>query len=485
VKPKERVGGIFLVLVVAVAAVWVAVALAATPLLVDRGGRVLTAPQVSAIYLGDYWSTTQGSAEALHLDAFLRAWIAGPSVTGVLAQYRVGPGTFSASDKVTTASPAQFTDANAQALVQQELAAKRVVGGPQAVHVIFLPPGTVLTVDGASSQQRLGGYHSSYLDSGTGTRVSYAVVVYGQGTNGIDFKRPARDNITIVASGVLAGALTNPDAGQGQAGWLDDASGEVGEIAFALSTDPELGDVWTPQGAFAVMLLWSNQGAKLDAGTTVFAGATATGAQTLAISPATQEAVPGTSVTYTVSNDATSVDALNLTVSDLPATLVATFGQTTLAPGASTTLTIAVAATATVGTSASVVVTGTTLTTTETATATLSIVATLSPTTPATPTPADFTLAADTATQTMDRGGEVAVFTFTSTGDPNVTIKLKVKHLRKGVNAYLSRKRIAAGETVTVTFIARRDAKRKTYEMVVEGKSDDGEVLVPITLTVR
>ncbi len=85
----------------------------------------------------------------------------------------------------------------------------------------------------------------------------------------------------------------------------------------------------------------------------------------------------------------------------------------------------------------------------------------------------------------MDRGGEVAVFTITSTGDSNVTIKLKALHVRKGLNAYLSRKRIAAGETVTLTFIARRDAKRKTYEIVLQGKSDDGEVLVPLTLTVR
>ena len=468
-------------------AVWVAAALAATPLLVDRGGPVLSAPQVSAIYLGDYWSTTQGAAEALHIDAFLRAWVAGPSVTGVLAQYRVGAGRFSSSDKVTTASPAGFTDANAQALVQQELAAKRVVGGPQTVHVIYLPPGTVLTVEGASSQQRLGGYHSSYVDSGTGTRVYYAVVAYSQGTNGIDFNRPPRDNITIVTSGVLAGAFTNPDAGQGQTGWVDDANGEIGEIAFALSTDPALGDVWTLQGTFAVGLLWSNAGAKLDAGTGAFVGATATGAQTLSISPATQEAVPGSSVTFTVANAATSVDALNLTVSNLPVTLVATFGQTSLAPGATTTLTIAVASDAVVGTTASVAVTGTTLTTTETATATLSIVATLTPTTPApsTPTPADFTLTVDPATQTMDRGGEVAVFTITTSGDPNVTIKLKAQHLRKGLNAYLSRKRIAAGETVTLTFIARRDAKRKTYEIVLQGKSDDGEVLVPLTLTVR
>jgi hypothetical protein len=85
----------------------------------------------------------------------------------------------------------------------------------------------------------------------------------------------------------------------------------------------------------------------------------------------------------------------------------------------------------------------------------------------------------------MDVAGEVAVFTVTTTGDPNVTIKLKVLHQRKGIKAYLSRKRIAAGETVTVTFIARRDAKRRTYDLEVQGRSDDGQVLAPLTLTVR
>jgi hypothetical protein len=692
VKPKERVAGVILVLVLAVVAVWAASAVGATPLLVDQGGRVLSAPQVSAIYLGDYWLSGQGAADAAHLDAFLQMWIDGPSVTDVLAQYRIAPGRFTNSDKVPGAVPAEFTDADAQALVQQEIAARRVVASPQTVHVVYLPPGTVMTVDDTSSLQRLGGYHSSYLDSATGLPVYYLVVAYSQGANGIDFNLAARDNITIVASGVLAGALTNPDAGLAQAGWVDVVNGEVGQIAFALSTDPAGGDVWVRQGAFAVELLWSNEAGKLDAGTaTALVGATATGVQTLSITPSNQQAVPGSTVIFTVSNDATSVTALNLTlsqlpaalvgtlgqtalapgqsttltievpattsvgttasasvtgtsgtstetatatlsivatttgggqglsitpateqvvpgtsasftvanatsndtlnltvselpatlvatfgqtalapgqsttltiaaganaavgtsasitvtgtnatstqtatatlsivatstgggaggqglsitpatqqvvpgtsasftlanatstdtltlsVSELPATLVATFGQTTLAPGQSTTLTIAAAANASVGTSASIAVTGTSATSTQTATATLSIVATLTPGQPGA-APADFTLTVGPTTQTMDVAGEVAVFTLTTTGDPNTTIKLKVKHLRKGLNAYLSKKRMAAGETATLTFIARRDAKRKTYELVLEGKSKHGEVLVPFTLTVR
>jgi hypothetical protein len=483
--PKERVSGVLLVLVTAVIAAWVAVALAASPLLVDRGGRVLSTPQVSAIYFGDYWSTPQGASDALHLDAFLQAWVAGPSVTGVLAQYRVGSGSFASSDKVGGAAPVAFTDADAQALVQQELAAGRVVSGDQTVHVVYLPPGTILTALGTSSQQKLAGYHGSYLDPGTGAQVLYAVVVYSQGANGLEFGRPAPDNISIISSRVLAGAFTDPDAAQGQTGWLDDVHGEVGDVAFALSSDAALGDVWALQNGFAVVLLWSNKDGKLDAGTAdVTIGATATGEQTLSITPSAQEALPGTTVTYTVSNAATSVETLTLTVSALPSTLVATPTDTALAPGASTTLTVTVAADAPLGTTASITVTGAGATSTESATATLAIVLALSPA-PTPPAEPDFSLTVTPTSQEMARGGDVATFTIATSGDPNVTIGLRALHFRKGIKGYLSRRRIAAGETATLTIIARRDARRKTYELVLKGSSDRVDQRVTLTLVVR
>jgi len=62
----------------AVLALSVGAAMGAAAQLVDHGGTVLTNPQVTAIYLGDYWSTRQGNADAFHTDAFLGAWIAGP-----------------------------------------------------------------------------------------------------------------------------------------------------------------------------------------------------------------------------------------------------------------------------------------------------------------------------------------------------------------------------------------------------------------------
>src|SRR5437667_207440 len=360
-----------LVLVGAIVAVSVGVAVGA-PLLVNHGGKVLTAPQVSGIYLGDYWSTAQGASDALHTDTFIQTWLSGPSVTGVLAQFGVGRPSFASSVKVAGAAPLQFTDADAQTLVQQQIAAGHVVSGDQTIQVIYLPPGTVLSFQGTTSQNRLGAYHSSYHDPGTGKPVYYAVVVYSQGTNGIDFNGNPQDNISIMTSFALAGAMTDPDLGdvalgaavQGTLGWRDDTLGEIGDIALALSTDPALGDVWVVQNGFAIELLWSNKDGKLTAGGTSTStgtgtttgpgtsGSTTPGATTgtqatssvLIVSPASQNVQQGANVTYTVSSAASAADTLALSVSGLPANVTGTLAQTSITPGGTTTLTIAVAA---------------------------------------------------------------------------------------------------------------------------------------------
>lgn len=493
--PKRRASR-FVVLTTAVIAVWVAVAAGAAPLLVDRGGRVLASPRVSAIYFGDHWATREGAGEALHTDAFLQAWIAGPSVTGVLAQYGVGGGSVLGSATVPGGAPAGFTDADAQALVQRELAAGRVAGGDDTVHVLFLPPGTVLTFQGNRAQRTLGGYHSSYRDPVTGAAVVYAVVVYNQGANGLDVSGVPQDNISVMASRVLAGALTNPDVGDvlrgaapdGVVGWRDDVNGEVGDIAFALSRDARLGDVWGLENGFAVVRLWSNAHGALLAGgaATARIGATATGEPTLSLSPASQEALPGSTVTYTVSNAATSVDTLTISLSTLPDTLTAAFGQTVLAPGASTALTITVAADATAGTTTTLTVTGTGGATAETATASVAVVTALTPA-PAPVAAPDFTLTVTPTTQEMTRGGDVATFTATTTqvGSGVSKVKLKTLHVRRGLVVDLSRTRIVAGETFTVIVRAHRDVRRKAYELTLKASSDQGDQRVRLTIVVK
>ena len=453
-------------------------------LLTDHGGRVLTGPQVSAIYLGDFWAAGQGASEALHSDTFLQTWLGGPSITDVLAQYRVTSATFVSSGKVAGAAPVQFGDADVQALVQQEIAAGRVVNGDQTVHVVFLPPGTILTFQGVSSQGQLTGYHSSFRDPVGGTVVYYAVVVYNQAGNGIDFTGTPQENASIVASRVLANAFTNPDAGVGTAGWVDDLNGEVGDIAFTLSTDLTRRDTFVLQNGFSVALLWSNKDQKLTAGT---GGTTPPPNQNpLTITPSTQSVAPGSSVPFTVANLATATDTLTLTVSGLPTGATGVFTTATLAPGASTTLTVTAAADAPLTSSTTFTVTGTAGAATQTATATIAI-----STTPTPPTPpaaaADFTVTVTPATQIMVRRGPAAVYTIATTqvGTGASRLKLKMSHVLGGLNAYLSTSRMTAGETATLAVTAHRNTKRKTYELKLKVSSDQADQLIIITVDLR
>jgi hypothetical protein len=497
---ERRYAGL-VVLAAAVLIVSGAGAVGAPGRLVDHGGRVLSNPQVSAIYLGDYWATRQGASDALHTDTFLQTWLAGASMTDVLAQYGVGAGSFAGSDKVPGGAPAPFTDADAQALVQQEIAARRVVAGDQTIHVVYLPPGTVLTFQGATSHGRLGAYHSSYRDAVTGKAVYYAVVVYSQGANGVDLTGTPQDNISIMTSDALAGAMTDPDLGDvirgalpsGTIGWRDDVNGDIGDLAFVLGTDPAFADVWAFQNGFAVELLWSNKDAKLTAGTTTVTGfiptvrigeTTTTTSISLSLSPTTQTVAPGASGTYTVSNGTS--DTLTLAVSGLPANVTGTLGQTVLTAGGTTALTLAVATGAATG-STTFTVTGTGGTSLQSTTGTLTV-GTAAAATTATPaaSTADFSLTATPSSQPIDAGGEVVTFTITSqpTGAANPRIKLQAQHLPHGIKAYISPSTIVAGDTATVTILAHQDPPRGSHDITIKGRSRTRNQRITITIVI-
>src|SRR5205085_11681136 len=125
-------------------------------------------------------------------------------------------------------------------------------------------------------------------------------------------------------------------------GFIDDVNGEVGDIAFSLSKDAGLGDTFVFQGSFAVVLLWSNADEKLEAAPTTPVTPTPPASTVLSVTPTTQTAAQGTTATLTVANAATATETLVLAVTQLPANVTATFTDTALAPGASTTLTLTI-----------------------------------------------------------------------------------------------------------------------------------------------
>jgi hypothetical protein len=493
--PKPRRPG-FTALLLTLALLGLPAAVGAQALLVDNGGRVLATPRISAIYFGVHWTTATGVAEAQRNDTFLATWVGGPSVTDVLRQYRVASASFVGSETVPAVAPPLFTDEDAQNLVKEEIAAGRVPSGPETVQVIYLPPGTILSFEGQSSTAGLAGYHSSYLDPFTLQQVYYAVIVYNDGTNGFAVTNDPQKNLSIFGSRALAGAFTNPDVDGGRAGWLDPRNGEVGDIAFALSTDPTFADVFTTENGFAVVRLWSNRDNALS-GTTSSAGpggaAGATGGTatslggTLTITPATREAVPGTSVTLTIANLATATSPVTLSVTGLSETVSGTFAATSLVPGASTTLTVTVAADATPGTSVTLTVVGITAAgAAQTVDATISVVTTLTAAAPQA-TPADFSFTVTPAAQDVPRG-EVARFVVlteavSETASPR--LKVKVVGLQNRLKAYVSRSKITAGDTVTITIMAHRSARSREYAFAIKVSSDQGDQFVPVSFVLR
>lgn len=235
------------------------------PRLINNGGKVLTTPSIDNIYLGTYFTTTQGKSDAAHQDAAAKAWVTSGN-EGLLKQYGVGQGKFVGSTVVSKATPKTFTDANGVALVKQLLASGAIKPGDQTIHTINLPPGTVLKDGSATSKDGLGGFHGSYTDPKTGKEVYYAILANNKGSNGIDFTGNRQDNNSIVASHEWSEAATDADValvnrtGDGsKLGWYDNTNGEIGDIPINISNDPNLKDVWGREGGFAFQKEWSNK----------------------------------------------------------------------------------------------------------------------------------------------------------------------------------------------------------------------------------
>lgn len=222
-----------------------------------EGGRVLKNPEFQPIYVGKYFSTAAGKADAAYNDAFAKDLV-GSAHEAILKQYGVGNGTFGGSATVSVTNPKKFTRADAVALVKKELASGAVKGGPETVHMLVLPPGTVLDAGGGvTSKQGLGGFHGSYVDA-NGKNVYFGVVAYSKGTNGIDFTGTPRDNISITESHEFDEAATDPDVENGKLGWYNQQYGEIGDLAVNSGLVP-FEKTWARDAkGFAVQVEWSN-----------------------------------------------------------------------------------------------------------------------------------------------------------------------------------------------------------------------------------
>lgn len=111
--------------------------------LTRHGGKVLSHPELQPIYVGSYWQRGAGAADRAYNDAFAKDLVKG-NHEALLSQYGVGAGAVAPSTVVSGASPRTFSEADVVALVKQQIASGAVKDGPQTVHLVVLPPGTVL-----------------------------------------------------------------------------------------------------------------------------------------------------------------------------------------------------------------------------------------------------------------------------------------------------------------------------------------------------
>jgi hypothetical protein len=220
-----------------------------------HGGKVLKAPVFQPIYVGDYWKTTTGAADRTYNDAFAKDLVSGGH-EALLGQYGVGTGS-TAPSTVVAGKPKTMTQAQVEALVKKQVAAGAVADGPETVHMVVLPPGTVLKHGTSSSKNGLGGFHGSFVDD-AGKTVYYGVVVYSQGKNGIDFTGKGRDNVTITESHEFDEAATDPDVGHGTLGWYNAQYGEIGDLAVNSGLVPLSQSFVKDEKGFSVQVEWSN-----------------------------------------------------------------------------------------------------------------------------------------------------------------------------------------------------------------------------------
>jgi hypothetical protein len=189
--------------------------------------------EVQAVYYGDYWAGTGGSADRSYLEGFLSSIVQG-SYMDMLSQagYGVGcgsydPGIVNGSTGFQYINPAlgeygEVSDGQLQGALQSDISAGKVISPganhPDIVYVVFTAPDvTVIGPEGGDSS-RFAGYHNYFVgqDSSQGLAfIRYLVLPYPGGPVGnLRVAVPqmsALDSITASASHELAEEVTNPN----------------------------------------------------------------------------------------------------------------------------------------------------------------------------------------------------------------------------------------------------------------------------------
>ncbi|MDQ6824769.1 MAG: hypothetical protein M3007_04815 [Candidatus Eremiobacteraeota bacterium] len=216
------------------------------PQLTYRGGPLLAAVEVFAIFWGPAWKQTTGDL-IIAIKQFFDFVIASELIDQ-LAEYSnqahsIGHGTNRGSIVLEQpAPPASVSDAAIRTLLQDQIKNAAVPQPtPNTLYFVYLPPGVTVEQGGSKSCKDFCGYHDAI-----GNSIFYGVVPYPD-CSGCSSNLSINDALTVTTSHELCEAITDPVPGQG---WYDDANGEIGDIC-----------AWQTKqlGSYVVQLEWSNK----------------------------------------------------------------------------------------------------------------------------------------------------------------------------------------------------------------------------------
>jgi hypothetical protein len=214
-----------------------------------RGGPLLQAVQVFNFFWGTAWESQQ-AALVQSINQFFD-YVLTSALLDQLAEYSVagitiGHGSRTGAVILSTDPPSSITDADVQALIQQEIANDPAVSKPtpNSLYFVYLPPGVSISLGSGTSCSNFCGYHSDING-----QIFYAVMPYPD-CGGCAGAGSVADALTSTSSHELCEAITDPIPGQG---WYDDHNGEIGDIC-----------AWQTKkvGTFTVQLEWSNKAGK-------------------------------------------------------------------------------------------------------------------------------------------------------------------------------------------------------------------------------
>jgi hypothetical protein len=212
-----------------------------------RGGALIEAVKVFAIYWGQSWVN---DADAKNLSTGMDQFFTDILVSSLmdqLSEYSVsdktiGHGSFIGSQVITVDTPTRsVTDSGIQTALQNWISSGTAPQNDKdTIYFVFLELGIVSIMGGSRSCQSYCGYHNN-VDG-----IYYAVMPY-PGCDGCLGGLAVLDALTATSSHELCEAITDPVPGTG---WYDDTQGEIGDIC-----------AWQFKqiDGYTVQLEWSNE----------------------------------------------------------------------------------------------------------------------------------------------------------------------------------------------------------------------------------